>query len=100
MRFPRSDTALRIHLARFVVASLRDLGVLRQRTAGSDCSICFGTYRCDLGGSSRWRLAMPCGHWTCQPCDAQARAVWGQQCPQCQQPMAAVAIRAFPGKCA
>ena len=101
MRFPNSWSAVRIEFARYLIAALRLHGVLPTVAHGRDCSVCLGTYRPDMPGTTVWRMAVPCGHWCCGPC-ALMLGKGGEQIPRCPECAAVIrmhASREWPGQC-
>jgi len=100
-----SPTAVRIRFARCLVDELRKRGVLLPRENTVDCKCCLGTFRPDLAGMTRWRLAVPCGHWCCDdPCGKELEAVAMKErepmrCPECRHVIMSYKTKEFRGQC-
>ena len=104
-RYPFGPIAVKTRFAGYLRDDLREKGILLPRDATSACVICRKVYRCDLPGTVRMRLAVPCGHWCCdEPCAKQLEqnaksSKRKLECPECRHPLKQYKVAAYPGQC-
>jgi len=104
-RYPFGPIAVKTHFAGYLRDDLRQKGVLLPRRETGACVICGKVYRCELPGTVRMRLAVPCGHWCCdEPCAKQleqhANAAKRQlDCAECRRPLKQYKVSEYPGQC-
>ena len=104
-RYPFGPIAVKTRFAGYLRDDLREKSILLPREATGACVICGKVYRCELPGTVRMRLAVPCGHWCCdEPCAKQLEQSAKSSkrrldCPECRNPLKQYKVDAYPGQC-